>query len=67
MNTALSVTGADLVRALEAAAAPRINAAVRARAEEVAVERERRGNVAQIYRRDAGSYAVTAEHGGGRR
>ncbi len=38
MNAALSITGADLVRALSEAAAPRFDAAVRERAEQVARE-----------------------------
>jgi hypothetical protein len=55
---ALSITGADLVRALGEIAERQIDDAVRARAEEVAAEQELNGKVARVFRHDTVSYVV---------
>lgn len=59
MTTALGITGADLVRALRAAAAPVIEAAVRERAEAIAEEHAADGIVARVYRIGSATYAVS--------
>lgn len=59
--TPLGITGTDLVRALRAAAAPRIEAAVRERAEGLAAEHAGGGIVTRIYRVGAAAYAVSVE------
>lgn len=56
--SALSITGADLVRALSQAALPRIDAACRAQAGALAREAAGDGIVTRVLRRGDGEYAV---------
>jgi hypothetical protein len=66
MTTALSVTGADLVRALERAVAPAIDRALRERAEEVAREMSGGVEVVRIHQQADGVYAVVVRRDRGR-
>ena len=61
--SALSITGADLVRVLTQAMLPRVDAAVRARAERLAREAAGDGVVTRVWRRGAGEYAVEVGRG----
>lgn len=65
--SALSITGADLVRVLTEAATPRIDAAVRERAERVAREASGDGVVTRVWRRGAGDHVVEVGKPGLRR
>jgi len=62
MNDALKITGTDLARALaRATTSPAVDAAVRARAEDVArdVGNAVEGVTTPVMRRDAGDYVVS--------
>lgn len=65
--SALSITGADLVRVLTEAAAPRIDDAVRERAERLAREASGDGVATRVWRRGAGAYVVEVGKPGLRR
>jgi SPP1 family predicted phage head-tail adaptor len=66
MRIALSMTGADLVRVLTEAALPRVDAAVRERAERTAREASGDGVVTRVWRRGAGEYVVEVNSRGDR-
>ena len=62
MSEALRLTGADLARALGAAASPAVDRAARQHAEEVArVVREEAGVMSRVLRRGSGDYVVSIE------
>lgn len=64
MNAALSITGADLVRALGEIAVRRIDDAVRERAEDIAAEHERDGAATLVLRQENGRYEIAIRRSG---